>query len=89
MRDAHFVDGDLAVGDPAVEPSDRGVVIARVDGHHTLKVLRINDAGEWWLEAANEQYPPILPRLEGDQVVAAVVALFRSRIGKGPAARPW
>jgi repressor LexA len=89
MRDAHIIDGDLAIADPAVQPDDRAVVVAMVDGRYTMKVLRRNPAGDWWLEAANEEYPPILPRLEGDHVAAPVIALFRPGIGKRPRSQPW
>ena len=89
MRDAHILDGDYAIGDPDVMPSDRSVVIAFVDGGYTLKTLRRLGDGSWWLEPANDAYRPIIPCREDDRVEAAVLALFRPRIARRPPAQPW
>ena len=88
MQDAHILEGDFAIGDPAVEPIDRSVVIALIGGAYTLKTLRRTEKA-WWLEPANERYPPIMPDLDGDRVEAPVVALFRPQIHKRPRAVPW
>ena len=82
MRDAHIIDGDLVVVDPAVIPTDRATVLAIIDGNYTIKTLRKNAQGEWWLEPANDQVRPIVPRVDGDRADATVVALVRLRLGK-------
>jgi SOS-response transcriptional repressor LexA len=89
MRDAHIVDGDIAICDPAIEADDRSTVIALVDGDYTIKTLRRNASQEWWLEPANDQFRPILPRMEGDRVAASVVGLIRERVGKAPRVNAW
>jgi repressor LexA len=88
MHDAHILDGDFVIADPALESTDRSVVIASIGGAHTVKTLRQTENG-WWLEPANERYPPIMPDLDGDRIDAPVVALFRPQINKRPRGVPW
>ncbi|MDD3661670.1 MAG: translesion error-prone DNA polymerase V autoproteolytic subunit [Candidatus Dojkabacteria bacterium] len=40
MRDAGILSGDILVVDRAVEPSDRAIVVAVIDGEFTVKRLR-------------------------------------------------
>ncbi|MBI2392248.1 MAG: repressor LexA [Deltaproteobacteria bacterium] len=89
MRDAHIVDDDLVVVDPAVLAIDRRVVVALIDGEYTIKVLRRTADGEWWLEPANDHYRPIFPRIDDDRVEGVVVAVVRPSVGLRPPSRPW
>ncbi len=77
MRDAHVLDGDLAVVDPSLGTRDGDVVVALLDGEHTIKYLRHVGAG-WELEPANPAYEKRVPRIEGDRLVGRVVALVRN-----------
>jgi repressor LexA len=77
MRDAHILDGDLAVVDPVLETRDGHVVVALLDGEHTIKFLRHVGAG-WELEPANADYERLVPRMEGDSLVGRVVAIVRT-----------
>lgn len=50
--------GDLIAVDRAMVPCDGSIVVAVVDGEHTVKRLR-QQAGRQWLEAANPAYAPL------------------------------
>jgi repressor LexA len=76
MRDAHIVDGDLVVVKRTGEARHGDIVVAMIDGKHTIKRLQLRGTA-WTLKAENPDYPPIVPRMEGDQVVGRVVALVR------------
>lgn len=58
MRDAGISSGDILVVDRSVEPSDRQIVVAMLDGEFTVKRLR-KRGGKVFLEAENHAYPPI------------------------------
>ena len=76
MRDAGLLEGDIAVVETnaATRPGD--MVVAVVDGGMTVKYLRTDPSGEFFLEAANPAYAPIRP--QGSlEVVGVVVGSFR------------
>jgi DNA polymerase V len=58
MRDAGIRHGDILVIDRSVEPADRQIVIAKLDGEFTVKRFRKRD-GRVFLEAENPDYQPI------------------------------
>ncbi|MFM8983508.1 MAG: LexA family protein [Spartobacteria bacterium] len=58
MRDAGICDGDILVVDRSLEPKDRQIVVAMLDGDFTVKRLRKRE-GKVFLEAENSAYPPI------------------------------
>lgn len=73
MIDAHITSGDLVIAervDSTYRPKDREIVIAEVDGEHTMKYYR-EKGTKVWLEAANKNYCPIYP--ENDMQIKAVV----------------
>ena len=50
MQDAGILDGDLAVVDRQIEPSNGNFVIAFVDGEFTIKQFKIDESGTFgWL----------------------------------------
>ncbi|HOK96529.1 MAG TPA: translesion error-prone DNA polymerase V autoproteolytic subunit [Anaerohalosphaeraceae bacterium] len=57
MTGAGIHDGDLLVVDRSLEPKDKNVVIAAVNGELTVKRIRIRKK-KVFLEAANEKYAP-------------------------------
>jgi DNA polymerase V len=63
MIDAGIHPGDILIVDRALEPSDRKVVIALLDGELTVKRIRMMD-GKVFLMPENEKFKPI--RIEGD-----------------------
>jgi DNA polymerase V len=58
MRDAGIAAGDILVVDRSVEPKDRQIVVAMLDGEFTVKRL-CKRQGEIFLEAENKEYPSI------------------------------
>jgi len=58
MIEAGIHDGDLLVVDRSIEPKDRQIVVAVVDGEFTVKRLAIKN-GRLQLIAANPDYQPI------------------------------
>jgi DNA polymerase V len=58
MRDAGIFGGDILVVDRSVEPKDRQIVVAMLDGDFTVKRLR-KRGDKVFLEAENNAYPPI------------------------------
>ena len=58
MRDAGISNGDILIVDRSVEPKDRQIVVAMLDGDFTVKRLRRRE-GRIFLEAANSKFKPI------------------------------
>lgn len=81
MRDAGLLDGDLVVVETnsATRPGD--VVVAVVDGEMTVKTLRLDRKGQYFLEPANAAYQPIRPKgsLEIVGVVIGSIRRFKRR----------
>lgn len=76
MKDAGLLDGDLVVVETnaATKPGD--IVVAVVDGEMTVKTLRLDRKGQFFLEAANQAYQPIRP--QGSlEIIGVVVGSFR------------
>ena len=76
MKDAGLLDGDLVVVETnaATRPGD--IVVAVVDGEMTVKTLRLNRKGQYFLEPANPAYAPIVP--QGSlEIVGVVIGSFR------------
>lgn len=72
MRGAGILPNDLLIVDRAVEPYDRAIVVAILDGEFTLKRLR-KRAGRVELIPENKSYKPILVTEESDFQVWGVV----------------
>ena len=58
MQDAGIYSGDILVVDRSVEPKDRQIVVAMLDGDFTVKRLT-RKLGKVFLEAENQAYPAI------------------------------
>ncbi len=71
MKDAGIVEGDMVIVERTQSPKVGQIVVADVDGSWTMKYLRKDKKGEYYLEAANDAYPDIHP--EGELQIAAVV----------------
>lgn len=70
MEGCGIFDGDLLVVDRALSWSDGSIVVAVVDGGHTVKRIRQRGA-RVWLEAANKKYADIT--VASDDIVWGVV----------------
>jgi len=76
MTGAGLQDGDLVVVETnaATKPGD--IVVAVVDGEMTVKTLRLDRKGQFFLEAANQAYQPIRP--QGSlEIIGVVIGSFR------------
>lgn len=80
MRDAGLQDGDLLAVEHNRPTKPGDIVVACVDNELTVKTLRLDERGEFYLEAANPAYPAIHPRtsLEVLGVAVGLVRRFRT-----------
>lgn len=67
MIDAGIHPGDILIVDRSLEPADKKVVIAIVDGDLTVKRIRMTDDGKVCLMPENDKFKPI--PLSGDMNV--------------------
>lgn len=76
MKDAGLMDGDLAVVETNAATKAGDIVVAVVDGDITVKTLRLDRKGQFFLEPANPAYEPIRPR-GSLEIVGVVIGSFR------------
>ncbi len=74
MVDAGIHEGDMVIFERTGSYRPGDIVIALTEDGYTLKFLR-KKGERYFLEAANEKYPPIYPK-EG-QIVGVVTGTFR------------
>lgn len=77
MIDAGIQEGDLVIVEKGKKPEVGDIVIAQVDGEHTMKYYR-KGGGKTYLEPANNKYKPIYPThdLKIDAVVKGVIRRY-------------
>ena len=75
MIDAGICDGDIAVIDRSVEPSDGDVIVGYVNEEFTIKFLDLKHKDEGFIELrpANKNYKPIRINADDDFEVWGVV----------------
>jgi repressor LexA len=80
MREAGILEGDLVVVEHNAPTRAGDIVVAWVDNELTVKTLRADTQGLYYLQPANAAYQPIYPRasLEILGVVIGVVRRLRS-----------
>src|SRR6185436_18987249 len=76
MIDAGIQSGDMVVVERRAQYKPGQIVVAMVDNEYTMKYLRQQKDGEYYLEAANEKYKDIYPK-ESFRVEAVVTAVVR------------
>lgn len=76
MKDAGLMDGDLAVVETNAATKAGDIVVAVVDGDITVKTLRLDRKGQFFLEPANPAFEPIRPR-GSLEIVGVVIGSFR------------
>lgn len=77
MRDASLLDGDMVVVQKNCPTKAGDIVVAVVDGQVTVKYLRQQSDGRFYLQPANSAFADILP--EGElEILGVVVGQFRS-----------
>jgi DNA polymerase V len=72
MTGAGIHPGDLVAVDRALRPKHGSIVVAVVEGEHTIKRLQLR-AGQPWLVAENPRYPPLPISRDVGMVVWGVV----------------
>lgn len=77
MKDASLLDGDLVVVQKNCPTKVGDIVVAVVDGQVTVKYLRQQPDGRFYLQAANPAFADILPTGELE-ILGVVVGQFRS-----------
>ena len=83
MTGAGIHPGDLVAVDRALRPGHGSIVVAVVEGEHTIKRLQLR-AGVPWLVAENSRYPPLPVSSEAGLVVWGVVTHVIHSLGSGP-----
>lgn len=76
MRDLGIYDRDLLAVEHNCPTKPGDVVVAYVDNELTVKTLRMDERGQFFLEAANPAYPAIRPRTSLE-ILGVVVGLVR------------
>ena len=74
MKDAGILQGDMVIFERTGNYKPGDIVIALIEEGYTLKYLR-KSGQKYYLEAANEAYPPFFPK-EG-QIMGVVTGTFR------------
>lgn len=77
MRDASLLDGDMVVVQKNCVTKVGDIVVAVVDGQVTVKYLRQQPDGRFYLQPANSAFADILPGGELE-ILGVVVGQFRS-----------
>lgn len=78
MIEAHIEPGDMVVVERNKNPREGDIVIAMVDGEHTMKYFRKDKTGKIYLEPANKAFKNIYPTqsLEITGIVRGVVRKY-------------
>lgn len=76
MIDAHIEKGDLVVVEKTNNARTGDIVIAMVDGEHTMKYLRKDKSSKTYLEPANKKYKNIYPE-QSMEIVGIVKGVVR------------
>jgi len=81
--------GDLVAVDRALRARDGSIVVAVVEGEHTIKRLQLR-AGLPWLVAENARYPPLaVDRDLGLAVWGVVTHVIHALAPEGAGSGPW
>jgi DNA polymerase V len=78
--------GDLVAVDRALRPGHGSIVVAVVEGEHTIKRLQVR-AGQRWLVAENTSYPPVAINPETGLLVWGVVTHVIHSLGEHQVAK--
>ena len=72
MKDAGIKSGDIMIVDKSLEPKNRSIVLAVIDGEFTVKRVNVNN-DELYLMPENSNFPPIKITEEMDFQVWGIV----------------
>ncbi len=77
MIEAHIMPGDYVAVRPCAGADDRRIVVAEIDGGHTLKVFRVLRGSPYLLPRNSKLDPIKLDSVEDPRLVGVYVALVR------------
>ena len=75
MKDARIQSGDVMIVDRSLEPENRSIVLAVIDGEFTVKRVNVND-NELYLMPENDTFTPIKITEEMDFQIWGVVTFI-------------
>ena len=75
MKDARIQSGDVMIVDRSLEPENRSIVLAVIDGEFTVKRVNVNDK-ELYLIPENDTFTPIRITEEMDFQIWGVVTFI-------------
>ena len=75
MKDAGIQSGDVMIVDRSLEPKNRSIVLAVIDGDFTVKRVNVND-NELYLMPENDTFTPIKITEEMDFQIWGVVTFI-------------
>ena len=75
MRDAGIQSGDVMIVDRSLDPKNRSIVLAVIDGEFTVKRVNVNDK-ELYLMPENDNFTPIKITEEIDFQIWGVVTFI-------------
>ena len=81
MIDAGIHPGDLVAVDRALRATHGSIVVAVLEGEHTIKRLQLR-GGQRWLVAENARYPPVPINPEAGVLVWGVVTHVIHTLGQ-------
>jgi len=76
MQGAGILEGDVVIVNSDAEWINGDIIVAIIDEMATVKRVKQDKYGNWWLEPDNPKYEP-LPLNEEVQIVGKVVAVIR------------
>ena len=79
MKDAGIKSGDIMIVDKSLEPKNRSIVLAVIDGEFTVKRVRVND-NELYLVPENSNFSPIKITEEADFQIWGVVTYIIHKV---------
>lgn len=75
MIDAHIADGDIVIAERTNTARNGDIVIAQIDGEHTLKYFR-TDGKKTWLQPANKTFKDMYPKHDL-KIIATIRGVIR------------
>ena len=77
MKNARIKSGDVMIVDRSLEPENRSIVLAVIDGEFTVKRVNISD-GQLYLVPENDSFNPIKITEEMNFQIWGVVTFYYS-----------
>jgi repressor LexA len=79
MRNVGILDGDLVVVEHNTPTKPGDIVVAYVDNELTVKTLKLDDKGAYYLQPENEAFQPIVPTTSLELLGVVIGSLRRMR----------